>query len=50
MNAAITSVWEKAAPLALALNPDNSLPPHVPLALFEQLPQHWSSLSESITK
>ena len=36
---ACTSVWEKAAlPPALALMPDNSVPPHMSLVLFSLLP------------
>ena len=38
MDSASTSVWEKAIPPALVLKPDNSIPPHMSLALFEQLP------------
>ena len=38
-----TSVWEKAAPPALALKPDNSVSPHMSLVPFKLLPQHWSS-------
>ena len=34
---------ENVAPSALALKPDNSLPPYIPLALFELQLQCWSS-------
>ena len=37
------SVWEKTAPQALALVPDNSFPPHMSLVPFKLLPQHWNS-------
>ena len=35
---ASTSFWEKAAPAALVLLPDNLIPPHVSLASFDLLP------------
>lgn len=38
-----TFVWEKAAPLVLALKPDNSIPPRMSLAPFKLLLQQWSS-------
>ena len=40
---ASTSVWEEAAPPALAPKPNSSVPPHVSLAPFELLSQCWSS-------
>ena len=52
MDSANTSVWEKVAPPALALKPDNSVPPRMSLACFKLLPQHWSSeqMSPSVSK
>ena len=38
-----TSVWEKAAPPALAPKPDNSFPLPMSLVPCELLSQHWSS-------
>ena len=43
MASASTFVWQKAAPPALALIPDNSVFPSMSLAPLELLPQHWSS-------
>ena len=40
---ASTSVWEKAAPPALALMPDTLSPPRLPLVPFRLLPWCWSS-------
>lgn len=40
---ASTSVWGKAAPDVLALKPDNPVPYHISLAIFEPLTQSWSS-------
>ena len=39
MASAGTSVWEKAALLAVSLKPDNSVPPRRSLVPFELLPQ-----------
>lgn len=52
MDSASTSVWEKAAPLALALKPDNSVPLFMSLVSFELLPQCWSTerVSSSMSK
>ena len=50
MASASTSVWEKAAPLALSLKPDNSVPPHMSLVPFELLPQCQSSEGVSLSK
>lgn len=36
------SVWGDTVPPALALEPDNSVPPYVSLAPFELLPQRWT--------
>ena len=33
----------QAAPPVLTMIPDNSVPPHMSLVSFEQLPQYWSS-------
>ena len=41
--------WEKAAPPALTLEPENSVPPHMPLMLFKLLPQCWSSEQVSLS-
>ena len=41
------SIPEKSTLSTLALKPDNSVPPHVSLALLELLPQHWTSESVS---
>ena len=49
VTSACTSVWEKAAPPALALKPDNAVPPCMSLALFKLLPQHWSSEQVSLS-
>nr|KAF6474786.1 hypothetical protein HJG63_010939 [Rousettus aegyptiacus] len=43
MASACTSVWEQTIPLALALKPDSSAPPHTSLAHLKQLLQRWSS-------
>lgn len=40
---ASASVWEKAAPLAFALKPDNPVPSHMSPAPFKLLHQRWSS-------
>lgn len=42
MAPASTSVWERAAPPALAPKPNNSDPPHISLVLLELLPLLWS--------
>ena len=45
---ASTSVWEKAAPSALTLLSDSSVPPHLSPVPFKLLPQRWSS--EGVTR
>ena len=47
---ASTSVWEKAAPTAVSLMPDNSVPPHMFPMYFEVLLHCLSSETVSLSK
>ena len=44
------SIWEKAAPPPFVLKPDNSVPFHISLVLFELLFQCLSSKQVSLSK
>ena len=50
MASAHLSVWEKAVPPALALMPDTSVSPYMPLVPFKLLPRCWNSEGVSLNK